>query len=195
MTKLKRVLLLSIRACFIILALLFLVRIIIDPNYNKWGGVLAGIGLPFLPPIIEKLFKFKMPFRIQLLFYIFLFIALDMGICMDLYKTVPLFDKVVHFGSGVLSTIVGYYMLVYYKSTKKPKFYRGVVIVGVSMLIAVAWEFFEFACDKFLGQHMQQLISVGVDDTMLDLLAATLGSILGAILFTIPAFVKELEKN
>ena len=63
------------------------------------------------------------------------------------------------------------------------------------MLIAVGWECFEFASDKFLGQHMQQLISVGVDDTMFDLLAAAAGSIIGAVLMTTPSFVKMLEKN
>ena len=49
------------------------------------------------------------------------------------------------------------------------------------MAIAVLWEFFEFSCDKLLGQSMQQLISVGVDDTMFDLLSATLGGVIGAI--------------
>ena len=62
-----------------------------------------------------------------------------------------------------------------------------------SMAIAVIWEFFEFACDKFLGQSMQQLISVGVDDTMFDLLAATLGAGLGGWLLTIPHLVEYLE--
>ena len=195
MTKLKRSLIIAIRTCFIIFAILFFVQILVDPNYNKWGGVLAGLGLPFLPPIIERCFRFKMPFRIQLLYYIFLFIALDMGICMDLYKTVPYFDKIVHFGSGVLSTIVCYYAIVYFKATKTPIVFRTLVIVGISTMIAVLWEFFEFACDKFLGQSMQQLVSVGVDDTMFDLLAATLGSFIGAALFTHPKFAKELEKN
>ena len=195
MDKLKRSLIIAIRICFIIFAILFFVQILVDPNYNKWGGVLAGLGLPFLPVIVEHLFKFKMPFRIQLLYYIFLFIALDMGICMDLYKTVPYFDKAVHFGSGVMSTIVGYYAIIFFKATKTSAPFRVLVILGISTMIAVAWEFFEFACDKFLGQHMQQLVSVGVDDTMFDLLAATLGAGLGCVMFTSKKFVKALEKN
>ncbi len=195
MKNLRRALLWAIRACFIILAILFLVWILIDPDYNKWGGVIAGFALPFIPIVIERIFKFKMPFRVQLLYYIFLFVALDMGICCDMYKNVPYFDKVVHFGSGVLSTIVGYAAIVYFKAKKTPTAFRVIVILGVSTLIAVAWEFFEFACDKFLGQNMQQLVSVGVDDTMFDLLAATVGSIIGSILFTHPGFVRELEKQ
>lgn len=195
MNKVERAIVYAIRACFVILAALFLVRIIIDPNYNKWGGVIAGVGLPFLPVIIEKLYKSHISFRIQLIYYIFLFVALDLGICLDWYKSVPLFDKVIHFGSGILSALIGYYALVYFKVNKVPRGFKFIFIISVCMLVAFAWECFEFGCDKFLGQSMQQLVSKGVDDTMFDLISAFFGSIIGAILFTIPSFVKELEKN
>lgn len=195
MTKLNRILIMSIRACFIVFALLCLIWILVDPNYNKWGGVLAGIGLPFLPVIIEKLFGTKISFRIQLAYYIFLFIALDLGICLDLYKTVPFFDKVVHFGSGALSTLVGYYAIIYFKATRTPRVFRALFVMFTSVTIAVAWEFFEFSCDKFLGQSMQQLVSVGVDDTMFDLLSATLGALLGGTLLAAPKMLTKKSKK
>ncbi len=195
MSKLEHVILYLIRACFVILAGLFLVRIFVDPEYNKWGGVLAGLALPFLPAVVEKVYKSHISFRIQLIYYIFLFISLDLGICLDLYKTAPYFDKFVHFGSGVLSALIGYYALVYFKVTKNPRGFKILFIVSLCMLVAVGWECFEFASDKFLGQNMQQLVSVGVDDTMYDLIAAGLGSVIGAVLMTTPSFVKMLEKN
>ncbi len=195
MNKIERAILYILRAAFVGLAIFFLVRILTDPNYNKWGGVIAGLALPFLPPIVEKVYKSHISFRIQLVYYVFLFISLDLGICLDWYKTAPYFDKAVHFGSGVLSALVGYYALVYFKVIKNPRGFKILFIVSLCMLIAVGWECFEFASDKFLGQHMQQLISVGVDDTMFDLLAAAAGSIIGAVLMTTPSFVKMLEKN
>ena len=195
MNKIERAILYILRAAFVGLAIFFLVRILTDPNYNKWGGVIAGLALPFLPPVVEKVYKSHISFRIQLVYYVFLFISLDLGICLDWYKTTPYFDKAVHFGSGVLSALVGYYALVYFKVIKNPRGFKILFIVSLCMLIAVGWECFEFASDKFLGQHMQQLISVGVDDTMFDLLAAAAGSIIGAVLMTTPRFVKMLEKN
>jgi hypothetical protein len=42
---------------------------------------------------------------------------------------------------------------------------------------------------------MQQLVSVGPDDTMYDLISAVGGSIIGALLMTTPKIVKILEKN
>ena len=195
MNKIERAILYILRAAFVGLAIFFLVRILTDPNYNKWGGVIAGLALPFLPPVVEKVYKSHISFRIQLVYYVFLFISLDLGICLDWYKPAPYFDKAVHFGSGVLSALVGYYALVYFKVIKNPRGFKILFIVSLCMLIAVGWECFEFASDKFLGQHMQQLVSVGVDDTMFDLLAAAAGSIIGAALMTTPRFVKMLEKN
>ena len=195
MNKIERAIIYILRAAFVGLAIFFLVRILVDPNYNKWGGVIAGLALPFLPPVVEKVYKSHISFRIQLVYYVFLFISLDLGICLDWYKTAPYFDKIVHFGSGVLSALVGYYALVYFKVMKNPRGFKILFIVSLCMLIAVGWECFEFCCDKFLGQHMQQLVSVGVDDTMFDLLAAAAGSIIGAALMTTPRFVKMLEKN
>lgn len=195
MNKVERGLIYAIRTCFVILALLFLIKIIVDPNYNKWGGIIAGVCLPFLPVIIEKVYKSHISFRIQLVFYVFLFVSLTLGICLDWYKTAPYFDKLIHFGSGVLSALVGYYGLKYFKVLKTPRGFKVLFIIAVCALIAVGWECFEFACDKFLGQSMQQLVSVGVDDTMFDLLAALGGSIIGALLMTTPGFVKMLEKE
>ncbi len=194
MSREKKITLYAIRVAFVVLAVFFFIWILVDPNYNKWGGVISGLGLPFLMPVIEKLFKIRIPFRIQLLYYIFLFVALSLGISFDLYKNVPFYDKIVHGASGTLSAIVGYYGLVYYKSLKKPKFFQFLFIFGICMTIAILWEFFEFSCDKFLGQHMQNLVSDGVDDTMFDLLSAIIGSIIGGIIFTRTNFVKNLEK-
>lgn len=195
MNKIERAIIYILRAAFVGLAIFFLIRILTDPDYNKWGGVLAGLGLPFLPPLVEKVYKSHISFRIQLVYYVFLFISLDLGICLDWYKTAPYFDKAVHFGSGVLSALIGYYALVYFKVMKNPRGFKILFIVSLCMLVAVGWECFEFCCDKFLGQHMQQLVSVGVDDTMYDLLAAAAGSLIGAALMTTPSFVKMLEKN
>ena len=179
--KFRKALLLACRICLWILAILFGVRCIVDDSYSKYGGVISGIILPFVPMIMQRLFKIKrIAFRIELLYYIFVFIALDLGICFDLYVGWAdfIFDKVVHFLSGVGTSIVGYYALNYYKTERTPKFFRG---------------FFEFACDKFLGFHMQTLVTEGVDDTMLDLIAATVGSVIGAWLWSKPFYKKFIE--
>lgn len=186
--------LLYIRVALVIIAALFGVLCLVEPEYNKYGGVLASFVLPFLPVFVEKLFRVKVSLKLQLIYYVFLFVSLYMGINMDLYKTVPFFDKVVHLLSGALSILLGHYALVFFKMERSPKLFRAVFMVCLAVTIGVIWEFFEFGCDKLLGQSMQQLVSVGVDDTMYDLLAATAGAILGSVWMVNQKNLKFLEK-
>lgn len=185
MNNKQKKIILGLQVGLFLLAVFFGFRVIFDPNYNKVGGVLAGLVLPFLPQIIKKVFKIEVRYLLQLTYLVFLLAALFFGINMDFYKTIPFFDKVVHFFSGGLSIIVGLFALRYYKLQKTPMLFRAVFIISTCVSIGVLWEFFEFFCDKVLGQSMQQLISVGVDDTMWDLFSATLGASAGVIVMAL----------
>jgi uncharacterized membrane protein YjdF len=194
MNKTRKIVLLTFKISIIVLAIVFLFRCIFDPNYSKWGGVIAGVILPFLPEFFSKLFRIKISYRVELMYYIFLILALSLGISADLYKTVPLYDKAVHTLSGAGTALIGFYMLRYFKAEKTPAVFRGMFMIFFSISVAVAWEFFEFFCDKCLGQHMQQLVTTGVDDTMFDMLVATIGAIIGGILMANKKVQNFLEK-
>lgn len=194
MNKTRKIVLLTFKISIIVLAIVFLFRCILDPNYSKWGGVIAGVILPFLPEIFSKLFRIKISYRVELMYYIFLILALSLGISADLYKTVPLYDKAVHTLSGAGTALIGFYMLRYFKAEKTPAVFRGMFMIFFSISVAVAWEFFEFFCDKCLGQHMQQLVTTGVDDTMFDMLVATIGAIVGGVLMANKKVQNFLEK-
>lgn len=194
MNKTRKIVLLTFKISIIVIAIVFLFRCIFDPNYSKWGGVIAGVILPFLPEIFSKLFRIKISYRVELMYYIFLILALSLGISADLYKTVPLYDKAVHTLSGAGTALIGFYMLRYFKAEKTPAVFRGMFMIFFSISVAVAWEFFEFFCDKCLGQHMQQLVTTGVDDTMLDMLVATIGAIIGGVLMANKKVQNFLEK-
>ncbi len=194
MNKTRKIVLLTFKISIIVIAIVFLFRCIFDPNYSKWGGVIAGVILPFLPEIFSKLFRIKISYRVELMYYVFLILALSLGISADLYKTVPLYDKAVHTLSGAGTALIGFYMLRYFKAEKTPAVFRGMFMIFFSISVAVAWEFFEFFCDKCLGQHMQQLVTTGVDDTMLDMLVATIGAIIGGVLMANKKVQNFLEK-
>ena len=194
MNKTRKIVLLTFKISIIVIAIAFLFRCIFDPNYSKWGGVIAGVILPFLPEIFSKLFRIKISYRVELMYYIFLILALSLGISADLYKTVPLYDKAVHTLSGAGTALIGFYMLRYFKAEKTPAVFRGMFMIFFSISVAMAWEFFEFFCDKCLGQHMQQLVTTGVDDTMLDMLVATIGAIIGGVLMANKKVQNFLEK-
>lgn len=193
MSKAKKRMLLAAKILLLGLAFLFMFRCFMDPGYTKYGGVIAGLILPFVPDLVKKIYHAKIPYHIEMLYYFFVLIALDFGICLDLYKLVPFFDKAVHTLSGAGTALIGFYALRYFKAENTPKIFKGLFIVFFSISIAVAWEFFEFFCDKCLGQHMQQLVSTGVDDTMFDMLAATIGAVIGGFLMTNKKVQKFLE--
>jgi hypothetical protein len=193
MERMTRPLLRAIKIGLLILAVLVGVRCLIDPNYHKYGGFIAGMLLPFGPEFIKLTFKGRVTPRIELIYYLFVFVALHLGINMDFYRTVPYFDKAVHFSSGIFSALAGHYAIQHYKMSSAPAHFKAIFIVGFSLGIAVLWEFFEFACDKFLGQSMQQLVSTGVDDTMYDLIVAFFGCLLGGFMIMNAKFVAYID--
>lgn len=172
-----------------------LVRCLLDPNYDKYGACAAAFLLPLVPDVVKNVFKVKIPFRIEMLYYLFISIAHCLGICLDLYKYVPYYDKIIHCLSGVATALIGHYAVDYFNAQRSPRLFRALFIVFFSMAIATAWEFFEFLMDKVFGFCMQQLISQGLDDTMYDLIAATVGSIFGGWLMSRKGVSKYLVEQ
>jgi uncharacterized membrane protein YjdF len=193
MDKKLRVLVIAMKVSLFIMAVVFCVLYFM-PNveFDKLGGVIGALTLIFVLDVIKRLLKADVSAGLELLYLLFLFMALFLGINMDLYKTVPFYDKVMHFISGVLTVILARYAMAHFRIKSNGKVFDAVFIVCFAMAVAVVWEFFEYASDKFLGTNMQQLISVGVDDTMQDLLAATLGAICA---LWVPQFIKPPEKD
>jgi len=187
----QRILLVLVQATLIVLALILLIIVIVDPEYNKIGGVIASLTLPFLPNIIRRVLAAELSFRLQITYFIFLFAALFLGINFDFYRTVPHFDKVIHFFSGMISIAVAWFVLKFFKADKTSKPFQAIFIICFCITLSIIWEFFEFTCDKLLGQNMQQLISEGVDDTMFDLLFALIGTSVGTILFM--RYTRQIE--
>lgn len=159
-------------------------RCFFDLDFSKYGACAAAFALPFVPYVVENVFKVKIPFRIEMLYYVFIFIAHCLGICLDLFVYVPYYDKIIHCLSGVGTALIGHYAVDYFNVQRSPRLFRGLFIMFFSMAIATAWEFFEFAMDKFFGFCMQQLVSIGLDDTMFDLLSATVGAAFGGWLMS-----------
>ncbi len=193
MQKTQKILITLIQLALLTISTLLLIRLLTDPTYTKYPGVITSFILTLAPTLLTKIFHLKLSFTAQLTYLAFLFISLYLGINLDLYKTLPGFDKFTHLLSGALSAILGYYLLIAYSLTKTPKSFQVITIICVCITIGVLWEYFEFGCDQLLGQNMQQLITPGVEDTMYDLLSATIGAIIAApILVLHPTLTQNL---
>lgn len=150
-------------------------------DYFRLMTVAITFVLVFLCDIVRKVRAgWRVTTYMELVYLTFMFVAMVLGIDLELYEKVPYLDKVVHTASGVLTAGFAVYILRYFGLEKSNNHFRGLFIVVFSMGVAAGWELFEFACDQMAGTRMQNLVSEGVGDTMFDLLAATVGAVVTA---------------
>ena len=114
-------------------------------------------------------------------YYLLIFLSLVMGGIYKFYYRIGCFDLFVHFISGFFTSIVAFILLDKNKLiNKKYKWFGFLFIILFTVSIAVLWEYLEFFCDKLFGCDTQWVFESGVDDTMTDMLIATLSGILSS---------------
>jgi len=143
----------------------------------------------FLPYIIEKIFKIKLPEGCKTIWIIFIFLAHYLGVTAEYYNKWEGFDKVTHTISGVLTAYVAAVILQYNKSKKLV--FNVLFILSFTWLCAGLWEVFEFTCNYLFGGDAQRVAATGVSDTMWDMIVAFFGSIAFNIYYVIRTKLKE----
>ena len=105
-----------------------------------------------------------------------------LGMWLGLYEGTPGFDKALHLlVPAVLTAIIAYELAVREPALRSSRYQPLLASMAFSMGVCIGalWELFEFAMDAtglFTAQH-------GLEDTMLDLLADTLGALIGVLFF------------
>ncbi|MDR2931673.1 MAG: hypothetical protein LBV27_01065 [Oscillospiraceae bacterium] len=177
--------------------------------YNQFGmAVLGPVTFLFLliPPVGQKLLRIELDWRFHVLIVLFCFLAFSLGTALDWYERFPFFNFFVHGLSGVLFTMVGYciYGLIKKQGIARIKsdwLLQLAFAFCFSMMIAVMWEIGEFAGYLITGHDSQHTETTGVFDTMYDIIACVLGSILMTIDYALYSkkgwrsfFIKTLEQ-
>lgn len=142
----------------------------------KFSLIAALIPVLWAPTLLELVTKTKIPTIIQLHFHIFVSASAVAGTGFGLYGLVPEWDTIVHFYSGVIFIWLGLFTAKAVERKTKhmlPRWFAVIVALAISLSIAAIWEVYEFACDTFFGTTMQ---AGGLEDTMVDTLAAGAGS-------------------
>jgi len=120
-----------------------------------------------------------------------------LGNVYDLYYRLPLWDKLLHFFSGVLFMVSGIILI---KNFTEKGYLRlnGAFTIIVALLFTVAmgtlWEFVEYGIDCWLNVNMQRYMLPGgtplqgqqaLHDSMLDMLGAFFGAVITSIFLAI----------
>src|SRR5262249_12506081 len=98
----------GMRGLLVLAALLFLVR----GDWVSFSETLFVALLILVPSILKRRYRIYLPFSLDLGIVAFIFLTLFLGGIEDLYGQIPLWDKIVHFQSGLLLSITGF-VLVY----------------------------------------------------------------------------------
>lgn len=156
----------------------------IDPAPATIAGSFGSIAALLLISYILKV-------RDDLFFcgLLFVYFASPVGSVLNLYRSVDLYDKVVHFFSGLLLASLGAMimsMLLKHavQTIKKTKIYllaEAAFAFFFSSAFAGIWEIFEFTADRLAGGDMQR----GMVDTVTDIIAGNLGALTYFLIFTV----------
>lgn len=142
-------------------------------NFMAISSILM-IFLPLSIYVLEKIIKKEIGEIVKLVFLLFVLAAGVLGAIGNLYNEITYYDKLVHFISGVLvSLLVILLSKLFYKEEPNKKI-LFLIIVVLNLAIASLWEIFEFLFDTLFDKNAQK----GNTDTMLDMITAFIGGIL-----------------
>ncbi len=149
----------------------------------KDASILFTITAPYW---IEKLFHKKISIVIKFVCVLFVFSAHFLGTAVELYNHISYFDKVIHTISGALTALFAMLLLnVMGMYHKKNLFFNILFMLSLTLLVAGGWEMFEYVANIFFGGDAQRVALTGVNDTMQDIIVATLGSIVICICYVL----------
>jgi len=138
--------------------------------------------LSFLPSIISKSFKIKLPTEIDFVVTLVLYLHYFLGEYSGFYLKISWWDLFLHTGNslilGLVGFVVAYSLLLTSRITAKP-FFIAMFSLSFAVFVGVIWEIFEFFADYFFGFSMQKS---GLVDTMTDLIVDTLGALVVSVL-------------
>jgi len=157
---------------------------IIDGDFYRFLICLSIIPVMLIPKILKKYFKINLTSTLEFIYLVFIFFAHFLGSIVDFYHKMNNYDKIIHLLSGVVTAFLALYTLINLrKYDPKNIFFNVLFIISFVLMIASFWEFFEYFSDILFNQDAQNVLTTGIHDTMKDMIAAFLGSILFSMVY------------
>lgn len=150
-----------------------------------------GLVVMSLPSFLEKRFSLKLPSRMYILYFAFLYCAIYLGEVRNFYYVVPHWDSILHgFSSGMLG-FLGFILVRFFNDSKTVNVHLSPLFIAIfafcfALAIGTVWEIYEFAVDLILGLNMQKYrlpdgtLKIGqtaLFDTMKDLVIDAAGAL------------------
>jgi hypothetical protein len=157
---------------------------------GNWENVFLTavvIALTLIPALLSRRYHIIIPPEFELIAVVFNFLSLFLGSALDFYYHFWWWDLVLHAASGFLLGIIGFVVLFVLNQTDRvrPAMKPGFIAffgVTFAVTLGVAWEIFEYACDRMWPYLNMQSGETGVSDTMIDLTVDAIGAIVVAVM-------------
>jgi hypothetical protein len=168
-------------AILLIVIISFLIFAIIKNDFLWSFFVAIMLFVSLVPSILRVLFKINLPFLFDVFICLALIFHMGNGL-LDISSVYPIYNKFTHFFSASIVAFIFLILIFVFN-----EYYRGIAVntfkimfdvVVITMAFGVVWEFMEWTTDYFFSLNTQP----GLDDTMGDLFADTLGGLLIAFL-------------
>lgn len=179
----------------------------------------SEIVLSFIIPLMhllpKRIFLSRIHYRTQNSVMIMIFLMAFMGQYMDYLNKYEWYDTYMHVVSSLVFVFICYRLtLSLQRGDKKISPMVGAICAfGLSFLFAIGWEIFEFICDflfldsntqnwSFVHSDQLQALFPNIDprrypllDTMVDLIADTIGSVIGGFLLYVYLLIKKRKQH
>ncbi len=142
--------------------------------------------MSLLMPLIIEAYNWLLPIRrtwlIDVIVLGFIFLSHPLGVCVDLYATLPWYDKLCHMFSGTLMSLLClafYYLLKPNRRVEKEDAHLAAAFMFLgSMAIAGLWEIAEYIAAPIMHRDLQHVATTGVGDSMQDMIVCLIGTVI-----------------
>lgn len=195
----------------IVCVIYVIVRIIVSPSESESSKeyvkvrsdyvlmllqCILGLIVMFIPSVIERKKSIDIPDSMEILYFIFLFLAIVLGEVRDFYYIIPYWDIILHaFSAGMLASL-GFVLIGIIKKTGHLKYYLSPFYIALfsfcfALTMGVIWEIYEYSADGLLSLNMQKYALAdgtkligrkALSDTMEDLIVDALSALVITIL-------------
>lgn len=155
--------------------------------YYEVSAALSSIVIFWLIRLLtRRMFSGRLQPVLQSFLVLSLLEAIYLGTILNLYDTLPYFDKFNHTLFGAVLAMVGTIVFFWLNPEQRAQLtvrpgFVALFNVGFALTGKILWEFYEYAGDRVLHANMQQWQQGGLHgliDTMLDLTAGMIGALI-----------------
>ena len=144
--------------------------------------ILVCLCVPILV-ILPKFIKKYINDKLVCIYYFYIFILMILGCLARFYSIYKYYDVFAHFMFGFVGCIVALYLLNYFKIENKSIILNIIIIISVTLALASIWEIFEYFSSIIFKDDVQNVLKTGVSDTMQDIIASLVASIIFVITY------------